>query len=401
MRLKKLWILPFIFTIALILFGCSDKNNNSSTIDVDVNVTSQTKIETTPETTPEPPKEDPVVRVVAVGDNLIHSSIYNQAKARSKDGGYDFSYAYQHVEKLVSPADIAVLNQETPIANNLFPPSTYPLFNSPTQLGDQMLKMGFNVVSHCNNHILDKGEKGMLATLDYWNSKNTLVYGAYRNQQEMDNIPIKEVDGIKFSFVGFMEHTNGLKLPEGSQAKLVYTSDFENMKNMIEKANKVSDVVVVSVHWGTEISNTITQGQKDLAKLLVNWGADVIIGTQPHTIQSMEYLEKPDGGEAFVFYSLGNFISAQDRNLALVGILADFNVTKSLETNKVSITDVKAIPVITHYGPSFSNVTAYPYDEYNEDLAKAHGVRAKAEFSMTYIDKLLTDNIPPQFLYLK
>lgn len=345
------------------------------------------------------PAADPVVRVFAAGDNLIHSPLYRQAKERSAAGGYNFDYAYQHVAGLVAPADLAILNQETPIANDLFAPSNYPLFNSPTALGDKMIALGFNAVSHSNNHILDKGEKGLLATLDYWSSRNMLVYGAYRNEEDLNTIPTKELNGITFSFVGFMEHTNGLHLPEGSDVRLVYTSDTETMKALIQKADAVSDVVVVSVHWGTEITNTITEQQRRLGRFFADCGADVIIGTQPHTLQSIEVLKSPDGRQSLVAYSLGNFISAQERNLAMIGVTLDFNVSKSLNTGRIDMKDIKAIPVITHYGAGYSDVTVYPYDQYSEELAAAHGVRARGEFGMGYISKIINDNIPAEFLY--
>lgn len=393
-RFKKMLLV--LTSFAVILTGCSGNNNSVSS-----NTSSTAATTTTAVTTAPPPKPDSVVRVVAVGDNLIHSSIYNQAKARSKNGTYDFDYAYQYVEGLIKPADIAILNQETPIANDLFPPSTYPLFNSPTQLGDKMINMGFNVISHCNNHILDKGEKGMLATLDFWASRNIMTYGAYRNQADLDNIRIKEVNGIKFSFVGFMEHTNGLKLPADSQAKLIYTSDTENMERLIKKARGMSDVVVVSVHWGVETVNEVTPKQKELAKNFVNWGADLIIGTQPHTIQTMEYLTKPDGGKAFVAYSLGNFISAQSYNLQMVGGLIDLNVRKEGSTGKIYLENIKAIPIITQYESGFANVRCYPYSLYTEQLANSHGIKAYGKFDMAFVNKMVNDNIPQEFRYLK
>ncbi|MFA5659502.1 MAG: CapA family protein [Oscillospiraceae bacterium] len=391
--------LSVLLIFSVFLAGCSADGGSSAFSSEAVSTEG-----TTAATEPAAVEPDPVVRVIAVGDNLIHSSIYKQAAARAADGGYDFDYAYQYVEGLIAPADIAVLNQETPIANDEFEPSNYPLFNSPTQLGDKMIDMGFNAVSHCNNHILDKGEKGLLATLDYWKSRNILVYGAYRNEAELNTIPVMEVNGIKFSFVGFMEHTNGLYLPKGSEARLVYTSEPDELERLIKKAGDASDVVVVSVHWGDETSNIIADRQKELAGKFVEWGADLIIGTQPHTVQSMEYLDKPDGGQAFAAYSLGNFISAQNRNLQLVGLVMDLKVTKSLETGRVSITEVKAIPVITHYGAGYSGVTVYPYSLYSADLAKAHGIhgiRPESTFDMEYINKLLKDNVPEKFLCLE
>jgi len=395
---NKFLTITSVFIFLITIAGCSSNNNSNMDNSIASTTTETTAVTTTMPPVPEP---DPVVRVVAVGDNLIHSSIYNQAKARATDGGYDFDFTYQHIEDMISPADLAILNQETPIANDKFEPSTYPMFNSPTQLGDKMIDLGFNAISHCNNHILDKGEAGLIATLDYWKSRNMLVYGAYRDNADLNNIKTMDINGIKFAFVGFMEHTNGLRLPKDATAKLVYLSDLETVENQIKKANELADVVVVSVHWGVEITNEITQQQKDLAKKFVEWGTDVIIGTQPHAVQSMEYLDKPDGGKAFVTYSLGNFISAQSYNISMIGLVMDFNVTKNLKTNMITISDVKAIPVITHYDSNYANVTVYPYNQYSEDLAKVHGIHKDGKFSMLMIDTILKDNVPEEFLYLK
>ena len=102
-------------------------------------VTTVTTTETTTVIT-EPEPEFATVSIAAVGDNLIHSSIYNQAAARSTDGGYDFTYAYENAVSLIRDADMAIINQETLICNDQYEPSTYPRFNSPVALGDHMLK---------------------------------------------------------------------------------------------------------------------------------------------------------------------------------------------------------------------------------------------------------------------
>lgn len=351
-------------------------------------------------TTTEPPvPEDSMVHLTAAGDNLIHSSIYKQAQARATDGGYDFDFAYEHIKPLIN-GDINILNQETPICNDIFEPSTYPCFNSPTQLGDKMLSLGFNVFNHANNHILDRGVKGTEATLDYWASKNAIVCGAYRNEEDMNDIRLRTQNDITFSFLGFTEHTNGLKVREGSDVKVIYTSDLETIEKQITEAKKLSDVVVVSVHWGVENSHIITDAQRGLAQKMADWGADIIIGTHPHVIQDMEFIKRNDGTPVLVAYSLGNFISAQDVNNRMIGGVLDFNVRKNGVTEEITIEDVKFIPVVTHYDWGFADIRVYPFSEYTKELADAHGVRAKSDFSYDFIVKTLTDNISKEFLVM-
>lgn len=352
-------------------------------------------------------QENPTARIVATGDNLIHSSVYNQAAARANYQGYDFEYAYQYVKDLFC-GDLNIMNQETLICNDEYPPSDYPCFNSPTALGDYMMDIGINVFSISNNHVLDKGEDGLRACLDYWDSRSdrALMYGAYRNEADMDNIRTLEINGIKFAFVAFTEYTNGLSLPQGSELKIIYTSETDVMKQQIEKASEIADCVIVSVHWGQEDSFEVDDSRKQLARDFVDWGANIIIGNHPHVIQSMEYIDNPSGGQSFVFYSLGNFISAQSDNFNMVELVADFNVTKDLVTGEIIIDDVKAIPLINHYDYSYSNIRVYPYSMYTEELAAGHGIHYVSsgyahDFSMEVIDNILSENIPEQFLKIK
>lgn len=354
------------------------------------------------ETLPPEPKEPDIRRIhlVCAGDNLIHRSIYNQAARRAKKNGlegYDFSYVYEKVEKYIAGADVAILNQETVVTDE-FEPSDYPLFCSPTDLGEHMISLGFNVFSLSNNHVLDKGEAGLLATLDYWDShENIIRYGAYRDQEDMDNIRTMEVNGITLAFLGYMEHTNGLSLPEDSKCRLVYLSELEEIERQVRLADEIADVVIISPHYGKETINEQTESQLNVTEKLFEWGADLIIGTQPHTAQKCEYHDKPDGSKGFVYYCLGNFVSAQSRYKQLVGIIGDLDIVKNMETGEVTIENPKAIPIITQYTANYSNIHIEPYCTYTEELVKAHGCD---EMSMKNIEKVLS-YIPEEYLAIE
>lgn len=369
------------------------QTQTSNTTDVTtVPTTAQTTTVTT--TTTAPPIVEYTTHFFGAGDNLIHSSIYNQAHDRAQDGTYDFDYAYKNIAHLIPQTGVRFLNQETLVCNDMFEPSTYPCFNSPTQLGDKMIDLGFNAFCMSNNHVLDKGESGLLYALDYWQSRNQLAFGAYRNVEDMENIRTMNVDGITFAFVAFTEHTNGINIPSGSEIQVIYTSNEELMKSQIEMADAVSDVVVVSAHWGVENSNNVTDAQRNLAQNFADWGADIVMGTHPHTIQTVEWLETDGGGDAIVFYSLGNFISAQSYSNLMVGMLADFDVTYNIETDTTHIDNVKATPIVTHYDGSYHDVRVYPREDYTQELANAHGVG----ISLEYIDDLVSQIIPQEFL---
>lgn len=357
---------------------------------------------------PKTPNASTTVHLLAAGDNLIHSSLYKQAQkyaAAAGVDGYDFSYLYKAVEDIIPAADISVLNQETPIAGAAFPPSTYPMFNSPVEVGKHMMDIGFDVFNHANNHILDKGSKGVLATLDFWSQyPNIAVVGAYRNVADRDKIRTMTKNDVTFSFLGFTYGTNGLSLPEGSELQIIYNEQEDLIQQQIESAKAQSDVVVVSIHWGTEDSHTVTDAQRTLAHKMVGWGADVILGTHPHVIQPIEFVQRESTGyKALVIYSLGNFISAQSAADNLVGGLLDFDITKTYGADgvnsSISVSRVSFMPLVTQYEAGYSNIRVLPFSSYTQELANAHGVRSMdGRFTYGYVQKVISNNIAPEYL---
>lgn len=363
---------------------------------------------TTTETT-EPIPENPTVHMVAVGDNLVQTGVYRAAQKWSADGtSYDFTKTYENIVPLVQAADIAVINQETLICGEGYEVSgTNFNFNSPVELGDAMVNAGFDVFTLANNHVRDKGIEGMSATLDYWDSMMAkypiLAYGIYRDAADMNNIRVQEVNGMKIAFLAYTEHLNGYTIPESSPISVGFTEDVALIERQIKEAKEIADAVIVSAHWGNEDTHVVADRVMTLADQMVQWGADVVLGGHSHTAQTMTYITRPNGSRGFVFYSLGNFISAQTDNFNLVGEMGDFDLTLDLTTGELIVENVKCIPIITHYDDGkLSNLRLYPYSMYNEELASSHGVpyaplgTAKS-FSMDVINNIINSNIPAEF----
>lgn len=387
-----------ILTAALLSASCAaqESDDYDYTARPDLNVItaeSETTAEevtilTTAETEPEP--EEISVTFTALGDNLIHSSIYKQAERRAgqnPDSGkkYDFSYAYEGVADLLNSADITVINQETLICGESYPPSTYPRFNSPEELGDYMNTLGVDVYTIANNHVLDMGEKGLADCLSYYDSRNMTRAGAYYNEEDRKNIRIVERNGVKISFLSYTESLNGLSLPQNSEMQIGMT-DIEQIKREITEAKKISDICVVSLHWGLENSSDTEDYQREAAREIAAAGADAIIGNHPHVLREIEVIENPDGRETLCAYSLGNFISAQAVGKNLIGGVLDFEITLPPDgSSPAKITDVELIPIITHYDANYSNVRLYKLSDYTPELASSHGVRANSQFSYEYI----------------
>ena len=152
--------------------------------------------------------------------------------------------------------------------------------------------------------------------------------------------------------------------------------------------------MIVSVHFGIEVTTVISEQQYSFAQKLADWGADIIVGTQPHTIQSMEYLQKADGGKSFVFYCLGNFLSAMDNPYSMVEYLGRITVTKNNESGEITISEPDAVPLINHYDSGYRNIRVYPFSEYTRELAAAHGCK---NTSYDFFEKVITENIPDEF----
>ncbi|WP_312640900.1 CapA family protein [Hydrogenoanaerobacterium sp.] len=348
------------------------------------------------------PKEDTIhtATLLAVGDNLIHDVIYQQAARRTQNKSYDFLPAYENLKTQIAAADISFINQETPIAKS-FPPSSYPLFNAPEQLAGDLKTLGFDVVNIANNHMLDKGKKGLIETMDALDAEEMLtMIGAYRSEKEYDTIPLVTKNKIKFAFVGFTQHTNGLRLPDEDAGMIVYTDELEAMERQITAARRVADVVVVSVHWGEEGTTKTTLYQQNIAKHLAKYGADIVLGTHPHVLQPVEYVDGENGHKALVFYSLGNFVSAQVEPENLVGGMANITVQKNETTGKISIVDPKLSLVITHFGTGFRDLRLYPLSDYTDKLAAEHGIVLEygKQFNLEFINQFAEEVVDEQFM---
>ncbi len=396
MKKKMLAFIAVIIALDLVALGVMFFKGESERVPANAGVNDKTS---SAETIPNETQQELFSRVsfVAVGDNLIHDTIYEQAAARSSSG-YDFTDAYERVAELIEKPDVAILNQETIISteHNV---SSYPMFNSPVEVGEEMLKIGFDVFNIATNHSIDCGEKGLISAINFWKSKNAITTGAYLNSEDYADIPMNEVNGVKIAYLGLTESTNGLSLPDDTEVILVLASEESRIQQRIMQAKEKADVVIVNAHWGNEYTHEPTENQRQLAEKMASWGADIIIGTHPHVIQPVEYIDNADGRRTLVAYSLGNFISAQNRGPRMLGGMLNFEIVKNNTTGGIAIENVKFSGTVTHYGYGYSNIRVYPLDDYTQELASKHGVLSKtSEFSLQYLYDILNEVVDKQFL---
>ncbi|MBX9973741.1 CapA family protein [Cytobacillus firmus] len=269
----------------------------------------------------------------AIGDILIHDRVYNAAKTKT---GYDFKPMFEHAKTLLKTPDILLANQETILGGPEIGISSYPMFNSPQEVGDALIEAGVDIVSTANNHSLDKGEKGLKTSLDYLDQIGLPHVGTNRTPSEQQTLKVINKNGIKVAYLSYTYGTNGIPVPAGKDY-LVNLIDRTAMQEEINRAKDEADVVVMSMHWGNEYQLQPTEEQKELAEILANDGVDIIFGHHPHVLQPMEWIDRKDGRKSLVVYSLGNFLSGQIGDYKDIGGIATVEITKYIDQNGVDI----------------------------------------------------------------
>ena len=320
--------------------------------------------------------------LIAVGDYLIHSSVYKDANRLANGDGYDFKPMISYIKEIVSNYDIAYYNQETILGGSELGLSDYPTFNSPYEAGDAMLDAGFNLVSLATNHTMDSGKKAVENSCKYWQSKeNVLTAGSYCSEEERNKINIKEINNIKYTMLNYTYGTNGMPVANDYLVN-VWPTDIDNINNPekdtkyqaykkqvkedIDKVKDKVDFLIVAMHWGVEYTHEPTAYEKDMASYLASLGVNLIIGTHPHVIQPVTWID-----DTLVIYSLGNFISAQYQNKSTctnykctTELMTNLKIEKDIKNNQTSvkITNVENELLYNYYNQStWSNFKVIPF----------------------------------------
>ena len=300
--------------------------------------------------------------LIMAGDVLIHSTVYNDAKIGNNE--YDFKPKLANIKGIVQKYDLAFYNQETIIGGKAMGLSTYPMFNSPEEIGDAMIDAGFNLVSLANNHTLDRGEKAIVNSLNYWQDKEVLTAGSYASFEDRDNPKIKKKNNITYTLLAYTTLTNGFNRPQGKEY-YVNVYDEEQVKSDILRVRDKVDLVLVSMHWGTEYTHTPIEQQRKIAEHLSSLGVDIIIGHHPHVVEPIEKIN-----DTLVIYSLGNLISSQIGEPRLVGAMVGVNINKKLINNehKITISNPTADLIYTYYNASRKNIKLYPFSQLDNSI---------------------------------
>ena len=341
-------------------------------------------------------------RLMIAGDNVVYKTVYTQANKKAGGSGYDFSSAYDGIKEIIAKSDIAMVSQNT-VMDDKNEPSASPEFNTPDQMLDKLLNLGFDVFNQANDHVMDMGLSGAINDIALFKAKENqaLLTGLYENKEEMMKPQVKEVNGIKISFVGITQSLGDYELSEETDIGILNLSDSRStsdelegtMKQLVESAKNASDIVCVTVHWDGESTSELSDTQKDIISKLLKYGADIIVGTGKNDLQKFEYRSNGDGEQALVIPSLGKVISLEESVNSFLGGIADITVSKDPKTNKTHVSSAKLIPTVTVYEEDYANVRVLPFAKCTEDIIKKHGFVLEDEtFTYSYIKNYYNQN---------
>ncbi len=288
---------------------------------------------------------------IAVGDVMMHSpqlpGSYDQATKL-----YNFNPYFTEVKPLFAEGDWVIANLETPVAGKKYGYTGYPSFNAPSELIEALQNAGFNLLTTANNHSLDKGEGGVLGTLETLKDYEIEHTGTAASQQEADQLLIAERNGIKMGLLAYTYGTNGIPIPTGKDYLVNRIDEQKIIADMKRLREAGADFVTVSLHFGNEYQTQPSEEQKHLARSLVAAGADIIAGSHPHVVQPYEVIETTDENgqarKALIIYSMGNFISNQRGDSKDYGVIYKVHIRKNMTDGSIELSEVESIPTWVH-----------------------------------------------------
>ena len=380
--MRKITALLLALILCFSLTGCRRVQSNLKVTDT-AETTQQIPETSAPET--EAP-EKAGITLVMVGDVLLHERVTQSGL--KEDGTYNFDHLFANVKDDIESADIALVNQEVILGGSAIGLSGYPAFNGPFEVGDALVNAGFDVILHATNHALDRGSQGVLNCIGYWKTEHPDIdfIGINESQEEQDTVHICEADGMKIAILNYTYGTNGIEPPYDMPYAVNYL-DEDTLARDLAYAEENADFTVVCPHWGTEYVHDPDDSQKYWADIMIENGADLIIGTHPHVIEPVEII---DGVP--VFWSLGNFVNStaeEGEGVAdrMLGAMARITLDCT-ENGKLTVSDYGVIPLVSHVAEGTA-LTTYRLSDYTEELASENLiVNQDSSFSLPYLQGL-------------
>ena len=263
--------------------------------------------------------------ILIMGDVMMHAD--QISNARQADGTYSFKTYFKEMEGFIRGADLAVANMEFPLAGK--PYTGYPCFSAPDGYEEYVASCGVDVFLTANNHILDKGSKGLKRTLGIYSKmeeKGQVKHtgSSLSREDDFGRFPLMVVvRGVRVALVNFTYDTN---IEAGEGFPKVHMEDKDEIAKAIARAREAgAEFIIALPHWGIEYILSHSKSQDRLARWLVSQGCDAVIGAHPHVVQDCETI---DGVP--VVYSLGNAVSNMSADNTQVGMAVVLRIVTDL-----------------------------------------------------------------------
>ncbi|NUT35120.1 MAG: CapA family protein [Hamadaea sp.] len=246
--------------------------------------------------------------LAAAGDLLVQPELVAQAAADARAAGRqgrDFTAILGALRPAIAGADLGLCHMETPLARPQDPPTGYPIFNAPPELAGAVADLGFDACSTASNHTLDYGEAGVRRTLDGLDRAGVRHAGSARSRQEAVTPTVVVVRGVKVGLLSYTFSFNGVPRPDGK----AWIANLIDERAILAEARAAkaagAEIVVLSLHAGTEYQHEPDSGQVGLARtLLASPDIDLIVGHHVHVVQPFEQID----GE-WIAYGIGNVLT--------------------------------------------------------------------------------------------
>ena len=278
---------------------------------------------------------------VPLGDSVLDSTT----------GHYDFSRIFAPISPYLAEGDLAAADLETVLGGADLGYSGYPRMNASADLAGELAESGFGLVSTATNHSLDQGWDGLVATVNALDAAGLAHVGSYRSADERTTPLVRDVAGIQVAFLAYAEWLNGLPLPNG-RPYAVSMLERSQVKDDVRRVRAAgAEVLVAQVHWGSEYMRQPSRAQREAARMLIEEGVDVIVGSHPHVVQPIVPVTVDRGGRPFtgyVAYSLGNLVSTQVWRYSDSGLFLYVDIERNALGARV--TGLRYLPVYVQRG---------------------------------------------------
>ena len=305
--------------------------------------------------------KDPSVNLLFAGALFLNGRAYESGYY---DNTFNYDHFFKYIQQDIRKADLAVIDQETVFETDK---SRFVkrVSNTPSELGDAIARAGFKLVLHGSLYAFSKEERGIQNTLNFWAEKYPDVKVLGINEDEEDSEEdyyIFKKNGLKIGLVNFYGYEGNL-IPEDKQYAVNMLKN-ETIKELVGKLKNQTDFVIVCVNWGDKYIKKVTKRQITLAKILAEFGANVIIGHHPANVLPVSHVES-NGKRALVFWSLGQFVTDNPKKYSILGAMANITISKSEDSAYIS--NYNLIPTVNHRGIG-NHYTVYKLNEYPEEL---------------------------------